>query len=833
MVVTGRNTHSVLHVIAGTLALALEHLDGQTVVVGGAVTQLAVGIAAPCVDCAVAAEGHGVVGAAGNGNNAAQIVRVGRALSLEDLGRNGVAGGQAVAAAQLSKLVVTKGPDLATQAGGAGPGGVGGLGGLGQDQGEVIAGSHSHGILIVQVDLGGVGAPVVGPGHVTGHAGAGIAQLAQAIVAGGVDLAIIGQHNQMGTASRDGHHMGQVPALTVGVGHLDLGGYGAADGGTIAQLTLVVKAPGPHGAIGAEGGGEAVALDQCGHSNAHRLVTIHVTLGDGHVDGAGVGRNGIGEADYGRAGIPGRDGGYSAADRDGGHRAVGGDPLDLVGGSHVGVTDRQSPAVHQQVEGGQVGLQQVVPRGGVGDGQGITGVVTLGTLHGDIHGGKQCLVAHAGSIQSVDPLLSSDTVGNYGLVDHQGLGLHVAHLNGLGGDLVHRDRVSTHDAHTRAAGSGNIVAPGVYEAVGPDHDHPVGASLQGQNTLEVGAGVGVEGLALQHRSGSIDRGKASLYIMIDVPIVGADAQLALASHTPGISIAALGHGDGVAVAHPDRADGHISPLVVLDGLLGRNRVGGGGPLVNLTAAVHGGEAGTAVDVHDIDQIGPLDQSVCRVALALVHLTGGGEQQVAAIGGDGHLADSAGTELGGQNIGVGHRIDAHSSVAQQDHIVVAVSGSHDGIADQQHVVEVVAQALDTGTVELSVAAQDQGEIISGIDLGNVGGGIGHLVGILIGSIVANTQLTLGVVAPNPQLAVLAQGQGMPVAHGHHGIDGDHVILHKGDPDLAGSHHHTIDPVIQGDNGSTSLILAGRVNAVTGTTVSAHHTDGFVTAGHADA
>ena len=624
MVPAGSHSHCVLHIIALALALALEHLYRQAIAVVVAQAQLAAAVFTPGKYSTVAADGSRVVKAGGNADHTVEIVAVRGALALQDLPRR-EATGLLVAYTQLAKAIGTERPDLAAQAGGsrfAGAGG--GLGILGQDQGMVGARGHGYGELRRSV--------IPCQFHRSSVQGGGfIAQLSIGIDAGGIDLAIPGQHHQVGLARGDGDHVGQILPLAQGtVGQklrrdLHLGGYGPGDGGAVAQLSGVVQAPGPHRTIGAQPGGKPVARGQHGRGNAHRLRII-LLLGHSDVDGSGVGDNGtvggtVGQPDHSVTHPTGSDGRHTGGGgADVGYRGVGGDPLHLAGRIYVRAAHRQGAAVHQQIEGRQIGLQQVIDAAVlVINGEGVA------LLHGDVHGGQQCRI---GQFAQAVVLGAAIRTLDRGLIDHQGPGLHVAHLHGLTGNVVGRQPVGAHDALYIACigtdvGHPGVVAPGVDKAVGPDGKDPILSRRHGQHALELRGGVGVKGIALQHPDGLFNTGKAGVPVIVDAASgIVTDTQLAQSGRAPSISVAALVHGNGKVIAHMD-AGNITQPLYLLCKRVVR------GPLVHLARICHHREGGACVHIHYICNAIYLYR--LRLAVTLVQKSAQSPQQIAPIG----------------------------------------------------------------------------------------------------------------------------------------------------------------------------------------------------------
>ena len=464
------------------------------------------------------------------------------------------------------------------------------------------AGGDSHRLLPTQINQGSI--KTVG--------GIAQAQLAHIVIPGGVNFTVAGHHDQMILAGGDAYHIGKILPLTIKALYLDLSGNGTADAGTIAQLAHMVETPSPHGTIGTEGCHETVTHGQNRHSNAHRVPYIHA-LRHSHIDGTGVVRAGIGHTDHCGTRLTGShsaggDVSNAATGSNIGHRAVGSDPLQV--GTIRNTADRQRPAVDEQVESGEIGLQKVIAGGSVIDPNGIA------LLHGDVHGSQQGRIVQI--VQGIGTLhLAGDAVDNISLIDYQSLGLHIAHLNRFGSDLVSGYRVSTHNAHVLFIRYLGVLAPGVDKAIGPNHSHPLGAGRQSQNALKVGAGVCIKGLALQDRSGRGDHIKAGLLIVADVlvlSVVHTDAQLTHSCGAPSVSVATLGDSYCETVTHMDTL--HIGEVLFgiaiqplhQNGLAGSRPLIGGGPFlfgkpqINLTTG-NSTEGTAGINVGHIAQTG--------------------------------------------------------------------------------------------------------------------------------------------------------------------------------------------------------------------------------------
>ena len=777
-----RDAHGMLHEAARALALALEHLHGQATVVRGADTKLSVGVETPGEHGAVGAQGHGVVAARGDGDDAVEVVAVGGALALEDLGGDRHVGGDAVALAQLAVAVGAEGVHLAAQAGSAGQAGhgLGGLGAAGEQEGVVAAGGGGHHELAREGgDLSGV-VVALGP-----------AQLAAAVVTGGPDPSIGIHHDQVTAAGGDGDDAGEVLPLAGGGGHLDLGGLGAGDGGAVAQLAIGIVAPGPDGAVGPEGGGETVTHSHHGHSDAHRISVVPL-LRHGELDRPGVVGGSIGEPDHcGAHSGAGNDGGTAGGGGgggDGGYALVGGDPPEAVRIGDIGVAHREGAAVNEQVKSGEVGLQQVVATGVVLDGEGVP------LLHGDVHGGQEDAVSETVGVQGIGALDGAVLSLDHGLVDHQGAGLHVAHLDALGGDVASGHIVGAHDVI-------RVVAPGVDEAVGPDHDHPVGGGREGQHALELRGGVGVEGIALEDRGGLVDARDAGGGVVIHAhPGVGAGAQLTLAVDTPAVSQAGGGDSDDIVVAHMDAC--HVGKT-----LHQLNLAGEAAPGVDLSAA-DGGEGLPGRDVRHAGETVHHRGRSGGAGAALVNQPVSGAYQVGALGRYGQLLHGEPRQGGGDSGGAGDH--GEGTIIGEDQVLGAVGGDmgHAGIA-HLHQVELVAAHIAARAVERTVGAEDQGKAVAGQNLDH-GGEIAaqsNAGGILLEGGVAQAQLAHGVKTPAPDTAVLAEGHSVGGAGGDHRLVGE-VTVGESDPDLAAGHHFPVLLVSDGENDRPGLGGIGR-------------------------
>ncbi len=528
MLQSGGHHVGVLHILGVIILLIItlcttltpEHIDRQAPVVVGTVAQLAAAVGAPAEDVAVGPDGEGVVRTGCDGGNVGEIVGIGGALALQDLsgiGQHAQPG--AHTDAQLIGGVETPAPDLAAvviaQAGivviirGTGQ-----LSALGEGQGMVAAGGHGGdegmhdlAVPVAEADLHGV-VVLIGIVH-RGHlGGAGdVAQLALLVGAGGVDLTVAGDHDQMLPAGGDGHHVLDVLLPSGGGGsHLHLGGIGTGDGGAVTQLALVVVAPGPDGTVGAEGGGELPAHHHIGgHGPGGSGILNH-----GDVQRAGVLADVVGDTDQGGVvdSLGRADHRHITTGVDHHDAGVNGGPLEVpalrvdVHGAHT-----HGAAVHPQVEAGDEGLHQGgvlgvvvvvddrhlrIGDGDLGDGVGAGVAVNKAALHsGEDRRGGRLLIGQGVQVGLVFALAI-----DLHSVDGQSLGLQIAHLDRQSGQARGR---AVHAG--RAQLIVGVGAPGEDEAVGA-HRQGVGiARVQSRNAHKARLGGGVPGLALTDHGG--------------------------------------------------------------------------------------------------------------------------------------------------------------------------------------------------------------------------------------------------------------------------------------------------------------------------------------------
>ena len=489
--------------------IALEYLNGQTAIIGIPHTQLARGIEAPGKDSTIRAQRDRVIRTSRNSDHTIKVVAFRSTLALQNLLRHGVVSFCAIANTQLPIGIVAKAPDLATHTSGSVQAILGRFCTLGQNQSMSSARGNRYGelhliLLIQKLYLSGI-SPVVCIAQT---------QLTSVIITSSINGTVTAQHDQVMLTSGNGNYVSQILPFTIHISYPNLGRYGTANGGPIAQLAIVVQAPGPNSTVRAERCHKPISGSQSGHSNAHRFILMYVTLGNGQVNRTGVSRNGIGDPDHCRARLSigsSSNGCHIAIHRNGSHRTVAGDPLEIVG---ICIPDSQCSAVHQQVERSKVGFQQIIPSGGIVHPEGVA------LLHGNIHGSQQHSIAEIAGIQSIGPLYGSgNAINDISPVNHQGLRLGVTHLNRLGSNLPCRDGVGAHNAPVIVGSHSGVITPGIYKAISSDHNCTVRPGRHGQHTLEIGVGVSIEGLAFQHRRRHSNGGKAGTDIMIDVPVI--------------------------------------------------------------------------------------------------------------------------------------------------------------------------------------------------------------------------------------------------------------------------------------------------------------------------
>ena len=756
MLRTGGDGHHAAGVIVVGLALALEGEDGQAPVGGGAVAQLAVSVAAPGQHPAVDPQGHGVVPTGADGGNAAEVVGIGGALALQHMlgheggghrrGRGALALG-AGAGAQLIGAVGAPGVDLA-----AGVARVAGirdhLGALGQGQGVAGAGGHGHEEQLVQggAVIGG-GIHLGGKGMIGRPSGAHgiVAQLAQGVVAGGPDVAVHVQHDQMAVAGGDGDDVAQIVLHAVGIAGHHLGGGGVGDEGAVAQLAIGVVAPGPNGAVGAQGGGEALARHHHGGG-------VGLLLGHGDVDDAGVAGDGVGHPD-GHQAVAAAHRFHLGADGvggDGGHGGLAGDPVErlLSGGQAL---HQHGAAVHQQVEAGEIDLQQVGPL--------HPGVLLL--VHDHVLGGHGLA---GGGIQGVLIALHGAAGGGVvhgDLAGHQSLGLQVAHHGGLGGDEA-RIGPGAVVAGVDAVGAQFVIvvgAGGVDLAVSPDHQGMAHPGVQGGDALHIGLGGGVEAVALAHELGGLYElhagGGHAVGGLGGVAGIIPGAQLAVGLIAPGVDVAVVGDGEAAVLAQGDlgpRGQLHRLPAGGVDDLEagGHGDVAGAGGHAALIFVVGAPDVDAAVAAHRGGLVGPGGdvlhprQDGGAVAAQGEHVL----IDAAVHHGDGALGGIAGIHR--LFVGAGHQHPDRGARPVGD-LHGSGQGAGGGGATGEHV---------QGLAGVS-ARVVSGQSVIGVVAGR--GGIRHVVDLGVGG-KGGAQLAPAVAAPGVDRAVL-QGQIVLLACGH--------------------------------------------------------------------
>ena len=670
-----------------------QHENGHTPVILGAVAQLTVVIAAPSQDVAVATDGKGVVVARSNGGDRAKVIGIRRALALYDLLRlAGVLRTHGGTTAQLIVVVRAPSPNLAAGVDSFCPARsiAYGLRPAGQSQGMVISGGHSgeeglvlqHFARLVLKDdlcgvvifirhggidvLGGVAVGILDVGRLTG-----VAQLALTVVTGGVDLALVGEHDQMVCSGGNGYHIPNV--LPPGLGQilkLYLRGHGAGNMGAVAQLAVVVVAPRPNRTVALQNGGEV----QTGCDHGRNPDIGMDLLGDGKAQRTGVTGHRVGHTDQGHAGVPLYRGHGSdlVSLSHSGHGVVAGGPLDAV---RISGAHGQAAGIDQQVEAGEEHLHQR----GIGV---LLAVVHLGHLvggNGELS--HRAVSGHSGGrIKDNGACKGLRTVVGHGidagLVNGHALGLQIAYLNGSAGN----EAVAGGDGVLVDGGRAQLIAlvgaGGKHEAVGSDHQGVGRARRYSQNALEGILGVGVEAVAPGHRRGRadivgvvlrVDAAPLALVIIASTGVgvsgvVQTHAGLTLVVETPSVHrTLVLQHGHTVAVAQDHIA--HAGQLRAVSGLhqgwLNNRAIG---RAVEVGTGQNG--SGLAVGVHQrvVTNIGSDEivthASLISVVLApCIHLAVGSDRRGGvATGGDG--TDTA-QRLGGGRPG-GQTVDRHSA-----------------------------------------------------------------------------------------------------------------------------------------------------------------------------
>ena len=594
--------------IGQTAAVSGHHPAGHDaggVGVHGAQAQLAAGIQAPSVGAAVVAQHQGVAIAGGDGHD---VVHVATAVIATQA--DGVALALGGVVAQLAVVVAAPGVDDT---------------GVAQGHGEVVAGGNLDNVLQA-VDAAGTGVVEAVDQHRHSAVGCGgVAQLAVGVIAPGVDVALGGHGKAVVAAGGD---VGDLHAL----GELDLDHIALADlgsvvthtaglkGRAVAQLAVLVVAPGPDGAVGLEGQGEVPSGGHHGHR--HRL--LEGQHGDEHRTGVGdTGGILAGEVDDDPA-IGVRTGGLDrpgtvALALHGGDAGIGAGEGHVAGiGAQLGIAVKVKAFIAHRVH--EVLAEDVAVAVPHGDGQRRLVEAVFDVLDG------------LGAVLAVEP----------GVGRLQGTVLLGAHLQGpvalaggeitqLGGGIfapgqgealpVDRHAVGGAGADALGCVEIGVLRGGTIVVVAPDDrrgrqdllDGGGGAAAGILNTqlAHVVAAPGVDTALVVHEHGELPTGTdghnavqvtcglVQILVQADgahlygqtVAFGGAVAQLAVGVGAPGVDLGTLGHHSAVfhrRLAAQAQGEGaaHVGPDQVLEGVGGVGEV-----VVPIIVGGLGGETG--------------------------------------------------------------------------------------------------------------------------------------------------------------------------------------------------------------------------------------------------
>ncbi|BDF68828.1 hypothetical protein CE91St43_28000 [Oscillospiraceae bacterium] len=586
------------------------------------------------------------------------------------------------------------------------------------------AGGGVHGIPHVGVagaDPGGGGAQ----GAVAG------AQLAEVVGTPSPDKAVGVQRQGVVGPGGDGHHILEHPGVPVALGADDLHGHVlVVAGGADAQLAVGVVAPGPDGAVGAQGHGEVVAGDHHGGgvSPGRDLIALGGGV-DPDGDAGGQAAHQVGDGDHGHTeGALGGPQGVGAV-------AVVGDPHDGAVGGDLEVGRAQSTA---QAAGG---AEQVQARAAAGH---------------QLEGGKVDIIIIAVQVDAqalVHVHLAGVSGGGLIIAVHVGLegqgaqggGAVAAHHGGHGdvGDI----RGAAH-----AQLSPVVAAGGEDIAVVAEHDRVAHAAGDGPHVLQVG-----QRITLGHvvdGGGGLGGG-------------GAVAQLAISVLAPGVHLALAGEGVGEGPA-----GGHVGD--VADGLGGVHGVGGLQNHGGIEAVFRGPVAQAAEVVVaegvDLALVLPFRAGVFHQHQGMGVAGGHSHRPVVVAEGEhtvgedlsGHIAviGGAGAQLAVGAVAPG----VHGTARGQGHAVAAARG------DLDHLIQVVG---GRPALQLALAGGEA------VDLD----GDGEEGLAAVGGVVAHARLAVLIVAPGPDLALAVQGEGVVVPGGDRHDTGQ-VLHHFGCADANG-------------------------------------------------
>ncbi|BDF68834.1 hypothetical protein CE91St43_28060 [Oscillospiraceae bacterium] len=620
-------------------------------------------------------------------------------------------------------------------------------------------------------------------------------------VAPGPDVAVLVQRQGVAVTGGHGHDAGQ---RGVGPRH-DLDRVGAGGGGAVAQLAVIVGAPGVHGAVRLQG-------DRVGQAG------VHHGHGEGGGDGIGDLRHrdlqkhdpmrdivdNIGNIDGGPAHVVAGDDHVSAHQGGGGHAGIAAVENE-GGGVHQGITLYSGQqiegviAVHIELADGDAhGLVGPGVQGGVAADIGAQRIEVVlldadpvGVGPGDPHDlvvGLAAEAAGAADIRShggvggggviLAPALAAHHVHRAGLVHQHGVGVAA----GQGDQVVEQPAVQHHgggiggvDVGADAQLAGGVLAPG--------HHQVSGAVLQAHQGMVVPGGDLAGRLAAHHGRGAL-HGRALV-------LGAAIAQLAVAIIAPGIDLAVFLQGHAVVGPGGDpgdlvdivavgvggaggHLDGHQAPVPGL----GVAQLAGGVGAPGIDGAVgpegkgkvrprgHRADVGEGPDVlQAVDRLGHgIIEGVGLEDQGGAHGGGGAAQVFRDVGGLGGHANPDLTAVSG--VGVA---DAHRLVGAEGPHLVVLPGDHQGEAGPGGDAPGGAKSLVPGA-EVGRLPGHQG----------VRAGLADVVILPGGAVVvgpgtsqvglkavpgAQAQLAVVVGAPAVEVALVVQGQEVVVAGGH--------------------------------------------------------------------
>ena len=742
--------------------------------------------------------------------------------------------------------------------------------GVAQGHGEVVAGGNLDNVLQA-VDAAGTGVVEAVDQHRHSAVGCGgVAQLAVGVIAPGVDVALGGHGKAVVAAGGD---VGDLHAL----GELDLDHIALADlgsvvthtaglkGRAVAQLAVLVVAPGPDGAVGLEGQGEVPSGGHHGHR--HRL--LEGQHGDEHRTGVGdTGGILAGEVDDDPA-IGVRTGGLDrpgtvALALHGGDAGIGAGEGHVAGiGAQLGIAVKVKAFIAHRVH--EVLAEDVAVAVPHGDGQRRLVEAVFDVLDG------------LGAVLAVEP----------GVGRLQGTVLLGAHLQGpvalaggeitqLGGGIfapgqgealpVDRHAVGGAGADALGCVEIGVLRGGTIVVVAPDDrrgrqdllDGGGGAAAGILNTqlAHVVAAPGVDTALVVHEHGELPTGTdghnavqvtcglVQILVQADgahlygqtVAFGGAVAQLAVGVGAPGVDLGTLGHHSAVfhrRLAAQAQGEGaaHVGPDQVLEGVGGVGEV-----VVPIIVGGLGGETGHGL-IHGegialVERGGVGGLPVVRLA---PHVEGTvGPEGCVGVAADGDGDDVA--EVAAVVVTAGEAAHADAHPHQLRHPVGAAGGgeavatltqagvapAEDGavLQEGQGVALAHGDLHHAGEVALTLAAllvAGIGGAVKGVPEGAVAGQHPHRISGVGGG--AGAQLAIGVVAPGEHVTVGREGHGVVVALGDDLLadgDGDDGVV-VGGADIAqqaGAAHaqHLHGRVVVGGVGLGHRVVSSGVDVV---------------------